>query len=82
MNKLIPHRHIVIVPKTGSTWRKQRQALLAAIRREPNPEEVASLHSAGLTETAVEFVKQQSAFVHKVTRKHSSWMPTDRFDKT
>ena len=59
--------HIVLFcSETGETWRKQHQALLAAIRREPNPGEVASLHSAGLTETAVEFVKQQSAFVHKV----------------
>ena len=46
----------------------QREALLAEIRREPNPEEVASLHSAGLSETALKFVKQQSSFVHKVQK--------------
>ena len=49
-------------------WRRQREWLLAAIRREPDPQEAASLHSAGLSETAVKFVKQQSCFVHNVKK--------------
>ena len=49
-------------------WRRQRESLLAAIWREPNPQEAASLHSAGLSETAMKFVKQQSSFVHKVEK--------------
>ena len=52
--------------KSDGPWRVQREGLLAEIRRQPNPEEAASLHSAGFSESAVKFVKQQSPFVRKV----------------
>ena len=65
---IFSHCIIVYVPAgcTGNTWKKQREAVLDEIRQSPNPTEVASLHTAGLSETAVEFVNQQSSFVHSV----------------
>ena len=40
--------------------------MLKFIRESDNPQEAAAMNSAGLTEAAVEFVKIQSSFVHKV----------------
>ena len=50
----------------GRTCDRQRAAMMAEIARAPNVRQAAIDNAPGLTETAVEFVKRQSAFVHKV----------------
>ena len=49
-----------------SPTKVQHARMLKLIRESDNPREAAAMNSAGLTEAAVEFVKMQSSFVHKV----------------
>lgn len=51
---------------TGPAWKAQHTNMLDKIRESGNPQQAATMNSSGLTEAAVEFVKQQTPFVHKV----------------
>ena len=52
--------------RVGPAWKKQHVAMLEKITLSSDKRQAATDNSAGLTETAVEFVKQQTPFVHKV----------------
>ena len=52
--------------------------MMAEIARAPNVRQAAIDNAPGLTETAVEFVKRQSAFVHKVTNQKTVSFPSSQ----
>ncbi len=54
--------------------------MLNKIRRAANPFKAAKDNSAGLTEAAVEFIKNQTSFAHKMARLGKFWNSTLMFD--
>ncbi len=63
------------------TVRVQSERMFVKIRQAPDPYKAARANSAGLTEAAVEFVKQQSQFAHRVARLAKYWNATIMYTK-
>ena len=59
-----------------NTVKTQSVRLFEKIRQSANPSAASRANSAGLTEAAVEFIKQQSQFAHRVARLTKYWNAT------
>jgi hypothetical protein len=79
---LLPTTNMVPLKNmSGDTVTTQHRLMLEKIKGSPDLRRAATDNSAGLTEAAVEFVKRQTAFVHKVARLAKFWNTTVFYPK-
>ncbi len=70
---LLPATNMAAVAYRSDTVQAQSEQMFAKIRQARDPHQAAYVSSSGLTEAAVEFIKQQSQFAHKVARLTKFW---------